>query len=163
LIAVAVVRSYSPPFRHQIGGASDEHVGRDRLHHVAHAMLVLGLEEGPQEADGDGADAFADQAADGGFSLRLVERHGRSCRNSPTRSETPATRRFGTIGSGFWLSGKCTTWRTSRPPMPREPRMMWMTSLCPARGDEADARARASAPRRWWPTVVPCDSSATCA
>ena len=32
-----------------------------------------------------------------------------------TRSDTPRIRRLGTIGTGFEVSGKCTTLRMSRP------------------------------------------------
>ncbi len=45
-----------------------------------------------------------------------------------TRSDTPSIRRFGTIGEGFWLEGKCTTLAMSREDTPREPRMMWIAS-----------------------------------
>ncbi len=39
------------------------------------APLVLGMEERPQEADGDGLDAFGDEAVDRGLRLVLVQRH----------------------------------------------------------------------------------------
>ena len=78
-----------------------------------------------------------------------------------TRSETPSMSRLGTIGSGLRLSGKCTTCRTSRPPMPRDPRMMWMTSLWPL-VVMRPMRAPRFCTTALVPTVVPCDSSATC-
>src|SRR5262245_46610350 len=48
-----------------------------------------------------------------------------------TRSDTPSIRRLGTIGEGFWLDGKCTTFAMSRDDTPREPRMMWIASSWP--------------------------------
>ncbi len=48
-----------------------------------------------------------------------------------TRSDTPSIRRFGTIGTGFWLEGKWTTLAMSRDETPREPRMIWIASSCP--------------------------------
>ena len=68
-------------------------------------------------------------------------------------------RRLGTIGVGFRLSGMCTTWRTSRPSSPREPRMMWMTSLCP-RVVTRPTRAPRFCTIAFVPTVVPWDTSA---
>ena len=75
-----------------------------------------------------------------------------------TRSETPRMRRFGTIGVGFRLSGMCTTWRTSRPSSPREPRMMWMTSLWP-RVVTRPMRAPRFCTIALVPTVVPWEMS----
>ncbi len=70
------------------------------------------------------------------------------------RSEIPLIRRLGTIGSGFWLSGKCTTLAMSREFTPREPRMMWMASSWPR-----VVMSPTFAPLRWIsafvPTVVP--------
>ena len=67
-------------------------------------------------------------------------------------------KRFGTIGLGFRLSGMCTTWRTSRPSSPREPRMMWMTSLCP-RVVTRPIRAPRFCTIAFVPTVVPWEMS----
>ena len=79
-----------------------------------------------------------------------------------TRSETPRISRLGTMGVGFRLSGMCTTWRTSRPSSPRDPRMMWMTSLCPR-----VVMRPTLAPRfctiAFVPTVVPWETSAVSA
>src|SRR5438445_547767 len=48
-----------------------------------------------------------------------------------TRSDTPSIKRFGTMGTGFWLEGKWTTLAISREETPREPRMMWIASSWP--------------------------------
>src|SRR6266480_2912681 len=77
-----------------------------------------------------------------------------------TRSDTPSIRRFGTIGTGFWLSGKCTTLRMWRDVTPREPRMMWMASSWP-RVVIRPTRAPFLWMRVFVPTVVPCVSTAT--
>ena len=76
-----------------------------------------------------------------------------------TRSDTPSIRYFGTMGSGLRLSGMWTTRRMSRPVRPREPRMMWMTSLCPL------VVIRPTLTPLFWtmalvPTVVPWASAA---
>ena len=129
------------PFRHQIGRAGDEHVGRDAPAPCrARACSCSGWRKDHRKQMAMASTPSPTRrriAASASASLSGTT----TVPKQSTRSDTPATRRFGTIGSGFWLSGKCTTRRTSRPPTPREPRMMWMTSLWPARGDEADARA----------------------
>ncbi len=65
--------------------------------------------------------------------------------------------RFGMIGSGLLLSGMCTISLMSWPDRPRDPRMMWMTSLWPRVVSKPTF-----APRRWMialvPAVVPCAS-----
>src|SRR5947207_3791905 len=77
-----------------------------------------------------------------------------------TRSETPSMKRFGTIGTGFRLSGKCTTLRISREVTPREPRMMWMASSWP-RVVIRPTRAPFLWRSVFVPTVVPCVRTAT--
>ena len=56
----------------------------------------------------------------------------------------------------------CTTWRTSRPSSPREPRMMWMTSLCP-RVVTSPTLAPRFCTIAFVPTVVPWETSAVSA
>jgi len=75
-----------------------------------------------------------------------------------TRSATPSISRFGTIGSGFALSGKCTTLRISREVTPREPRMMWIASSWP-RVVISPTRAPFLCISVFVPTVVPCVST----
>src|SRR6266545_1802359 len=76
-----------------------------------------------------------------------------------TRSDTPSIRRFGTIGTGFWLEGKWTTLAMSREETPREPRMMWIASSWPC-----VVIRPTRAPFLWMsafvPTVVPWVSTA---
>ena len=157
--ATAAVRSYSP----HLGTSSDEQVtkrsGRDALDHRLDPLLVLGREEGPEEADRERLHAVRDQpaiacSASSSFSSTTT------LPKQSTRSDTPSIRYLGTMGSGLLLSGMWTTRRMSRPVSPREPRMMWMTSLWPL-----VVMRPTLAPRFWMialvPTVVPWASTAS--
>ena len=92
------------PFGHELGGAGDEEAGRDALDHRLDPALVIGREEGPEEADRERFHAGVHQPAD-----RLLPPPPRSSATTTlpkqsTLSDTPSIRYLGTMGSGLLLS-----------------------------------------------------------
>ena len=67
------------PLRHELMGAGHEQSRLQVLDHCLDPPLMRGLEERPQEADGDGFHALGDELADGLRGLRLVQRHDHAC------------------------------------------------------------------------------------
>ena len=150
---VAVTRSYSP----HLGAMSIEHE-TNTLGAIRRTISRTRRSCAPWRNDQRKQIAIASQPS--ATSLRIAASASASfsgTTTSPkqsTRSETPWTRRLGTIGSGFWLSGKWTTLPMSREVTPREPRMMWIASSWPL-----VVIRPTRAPLRWMsafvPTVVP--------
>ena len=127
LSAVAVMRSYSPHF----GAMSTE---QDANTCGAKSRIISFTRNSCCECLNDQSKQTAIASTFCSTRRRIASRASVSLSGTTTspkqstRSDTPSIKRFGTIGSGFWLSGKCTTLRISREVTPREPRMMWMAS-----------------------------------
>ncbi len=113
--AVAVTRSYSP----HLGAMSTEQVtktsGAIALTSALTRFSCAGLRKDHRKQIAIACTPSAMRArmaSSASFSFNATT----TSPKQSTRSETPRIRRLGTMGTGFEVSGKCTTLRISRPP-----------------------------------------------